>query len=275
MNASSFDAIRGRYVSVDGTKIYFDELGEGTPLVCIHTAGSCSMLYHDIMPLLADAGFRVIAPDLPGHGKSLPVKWTPFTRMRDYAEFMWRFIGTVSGSEKPVVLGCSIGGNMATDLAAHHSDGLLAAIAMAGGARVPPFDVKERSEPHASPGWSYFVETGCVAASHNPMRPGKDVELQWLHTYCAQQVMIGDLQCWVNHDVVDRMRDVRCPYLNIRGADDFFVDDEMVACTMAGIPEGLGEALFLGEIGHYPHFEDPERIASIVLDFLRRRGIAR
>jgi pimeloyl-ACP methyl ester carboxylesterase len=265
--------ITGHYVTVDNTRIYYDALGDGPPLVCIHTAGSCSMLYHDIMPLLAAAGFRVIALDLPGHGKSLPVNWAPFTRMRDYAEFVWRFIGAVTGGVKPVVLGCSIGGNMVTDLAAHHSDGLVAAIAMAGGARVPAFDVSQRAEPHASPGWPYFVETGVLAASHQPMRPGKDVELQWLHKFSSQGIFIGDLQCWTNHDVVAKMQHVAVPYLNIRGEADYFIDDEMVRNTMATIPPGLGEALFLDRIGHYPHYEDPERIAAIIVDFLKRRGL--
>jgi pimeloyl-ACP methyl ester carboxylesterase len=103
MNAD-YEAISVHYVSVQGTKIYYDQMGEGIPLVCIHTAGSCSMQYHEIMPLLAQAGFRVIALDLPGHGKSLPHKWTPFTQMRDYGEFVWAFIAAVAGGRKPVVI---------------------------------------------------------------------------------------------------------------------------------------------------------------------------
>lgn len=270
---SAYEQIQGHYVTVDGTKIYYDELGSGIPLVCIHTAGSCSMQYHAIMPLLAAAGFRVIAPDLPGHGKSLPRNWEPIRRMRDYGAFVWAFIEQVRGGEKPVVLGCSIGGNMATDLAAHYSKDLRAAIAMAGGAKVPALDVSEREEPHASPGWTYSTEVGCVASCHHPMRPGAAIELQWLHRFAPQQVMIGDLQCWANHDVVDKMGDVACPYLNIRGAADFFVDEAMVVNTLKPIPDGLGEAVFLEDVGHYPHFEQPEKIAGLVLDFLRRRGV--
>ncbi|WP_439816373.1 alpha/beta fold hydrolase [Zavarzinia sp. CC-PAN008] len=273
MSPTDFEAITGAYTSVRGTKIYYDQLGSGVPLVCIHTAGSCSMQYHEIMPLLAAAGFRVIAPDLPGHGKSLPHDWQPFTRMRDYGEFVWDFIAKVTGGQKAVVLGCSIGGNMATDLAAHHSDGLLAAIAMEGGAVVPMLDVKERAEPHASPGWYYFAETGCVASCYHPMRPGKDVELQWLHKFSSQAIMIGDLQCWVNHDVVDKMRDVTCPYLNVRGGADFFVTEETTALALKNVPNGLGEAAFIENIGHYPHFEQPQVVADLVLDFLRRRTV--
>lgn len=268
-----FEHITGRYVAVDDTKIYYDQMGEGVPLVCIHTAGSCSMQYHEIMPILAKAGFRVIALDLPGHGKSLPVNWTPFTRMRDYGEFVWRFIEKVCGGEKPVIMGCSIGGNMAADLAAYHSKGLRAAIAMEGGAKVQGLDVSERAEPHASPGWNYFAETGAVASCFHPMRPGKDVELQWLHRYAPQSVMIADLQCWADHDTVEKMRDVSCPFLSVRGAADFFVTPETVEMTLKNIPDGLGESVLVENVGHYPHFEQPAQTAELALAFLKRRGV--
>lgn len=265
--------IRGSYAVVDGTRVYYDHLGEGTPLICLHTAGSCSLQYHELMPMLAAAGFRVIVPDLPGHGKSLPVDWQPFRKMRDYSEFVWNFIEQLCGSEKPVVLGCSIGGAMATDLAAYHSEALLAVIAMAGGAKVPALDVAEREQPHASPGWFSYIEVGSVASCHAPMRPGKDIEIQWLHKFAPQEIGNGDLQCWGNHDVVDKMSDVSCPYLNVRGEDDFFVDDQTVTETMKNIPAGLGEAVLMSEVGHYPHFERPDKVAALVLDFLARRGV--
>ena len=37
--------IRGHYVKVKGTRTFYDELGEGQPIVCIHTAGASSLEY--------------------------------------------------------------------------------------------------------------------------------------------------------------------------------------------------------------------------------------
>jgi pimeloyl-ACP methyl ester carboxylesterase len=275
MGMASFEDIQGRYADIGGTKIYYDELGSGIPMVCAHTAGGCSMQWHEIMPLLARAGFRVIALDLPGHGKSYPVRWTPFTRMREYAEFVWGFVQHVARGEKAVFMGCSIGANMATDLAAHHGAGLRAVVAMEGAARTSPlYDVRRSSEPHAHVCRSYFSEAVTVASCAQPMLEGKDIELQWLHRYAPQQVATSDLQCWMNHDVRDRMKDVACPYLNVRGEADFFLSQEVVDATMADIPDGLGEAVCLERIGHYPMFEQPQLTADVVLDFLRRRGVA-
>ena len=110
----------GHYVSVEGTRMYYDECGQGIPLVCIHTAGACSLEWYDFLRIMAHNGFRAIAVDLPGHGKSYPVKWQPFRNMRDYAAFTWKIIQAICRGEKPVVTGSSLGGNMATDIACHY-----------------------------------------------------------------------------------------------------------------------------------------------------------
>jgi pimeloyl-ACP methyl ester carboxylesterase len=80
---------------VDGTRIYYEECGDGMPLFCVHTAGACSIEYYQFRPIMADQGFWAIAVDLPGHGKSYPVSWEPFRVMHDYAEFVWKIIEAV------------------------------------------------------------------------------------------------------------------------------------------------------------------------------------
>jgi pimeloyl-ACP methyl ester carboxylesterase len=72
-----FDPITGRYLHLDTawgrSRLYFEEAGVGRPLVCLHTAGADSRQYRE---LLCDAEiasrWRVIAFDLPYHGRSMP-----------------------------------------------------------------------------------------------------------------------------------------------------------------------------------------------------------
>ena len=74
---ASFEPIIGRYMHLDlfGRKhrIYVEEAGEGTPLLCLHTAGADGRQYR---ALLNEARItrrhRVIAFDMPWHGKSSP-----------------------------------------------------------------------------------------------------------------------------------------------------------------------------------------------------------
>src|ERR1044071_917326 len=71
------EPVVGRYLRMDfhgrPHRIYFEEAGQGVPLLCLHTAGSDGRQYR---ALLNDAEitkrFRVIAFDLPWHGKSSP-----------------------------------------------------------------------------------------------------------------------------------------------------------------------------------------------------------
>src|SRR5438270_12598555 len=72
-----FDAVTGRYVylTIDGLeyRVYFEEAGEGIPLLLQHTAGADGRQWRHLLndPQLA-RGYRMIAYDLPYHGKSLP-----------------------------------------------------------------------------------------------------------------------------------------------------------------------------------------------------------
>src|ERR687892_1298756 len=75
--AADLEPILGRYVGLSlagrPQRVYFEEAGEGIPLVCLHTAGADGRQFRH---LLNDAEitrhFRVIAFDMPWHGKSLP-----------------------------------------------------------------------------------------------------------------------------------------------------------------------------------------------------------
>src|SRR6476660_3551001 len=54
-------------------RIYVEEVGAGTPLVCLHTAGADARQYRHLMADNAvTSRFRVIAFDLPWHGRSTP-----------------------------------------------------------------------------------------------------------------------------------------------------------------------------------------------------------
>ena len=71
--------VQSEYVDVDGYKIHYFEavpparlrvMGDGPPLVLIHGLGSRAEDWSGMIPTLADAGFHVYAPDLPGYGRS-------------------------------------------------------------------------------------------------------------------------------------------------------------------------------------------------------------
>ena len=262
--------ITGHYVSVGGTRVFFDEIGSGTPIVCVHTAGSDSREYRYLLPLLARAGLRAIAVDLPGHSRSYPVGWRAARTIHEHAEFVHQFAKAVC-DEPPVVMGCSIGGDITIDLVAHHSAELRAAVPMEGAAWTPTFpNPDEMSRPSWMPGWQDVMEPAAISSLARRVPAVKVTELRWQHRG-SQLAAAGDLAGWATHDVRGRLRGARCPVLLIVGAEDFWVPVEIVRATAEELPDCTVEVL--EGVGHYPMFEEPERIAELTVGFLRRKKI--
>jgi pimeloyl-ACP methyl ester carboxylesterase len=69
-----FEPIRGTYmrVSLGGRphRLYFEEAGQGIPLVCLHTAGADGRQFRHLLNDEAiTRHFRVLAFDMPWHGQ--------------------------------------------------------------------------------------------------------------------------------------------------------------------------------------------------------------
>jgi haloalkane dehalogenase len=58
------------YAQVDGMRLHYVDEGEGNPVWFMHGEPTWSYLWRKVMPPVRDAGFRCIAPDMPGFGRS-------------------------------------------------------------------------------------------------------------------------------------------------------------------------------------------------------------
>jgi pimeloyl-ACP methyl ester carboxylesterase len=107
----------GKYLTIQGTKVYYEEYGTGTPLLLLHQGlGSIENL-SGIIPELSKH-FRVIAPDAPGHGRSEQADSLSGDLLADYCS---KFIDALK-LDSAYVLGWSMGGNTALLLAANRPD---------------------------------------------------------------------------------------------------------------------------------------------------------
>ena len=73
MASSPTDLPPNFFKSADGLDLAYREMGEGRPLVLIHglfSNGWTNWIRYGHAQVIADAGFRVIMPDLRGHGQS-------------------------------------------------------------------------------------------------------------------------------------------------------------------------------------------------------------
>ena len=72
-----------RYVEVDGLRLARIDEGEGPSVVFFHGEPTWSFLWRKVMPPVRDAGFRCIAPDMAGFGRSdkpLDLDWYSYDR---------------------------------------------------------------------------------------------------------------------------------------------------------------------------------------------------
>ena len=101
-------------IIVDGLEISYIEEGEGTPVLMLHGWGCNGGHWQPLIDALK-GDHLVIAPDIPGFGESEepPADWGT----KDFAAFFGHFMKALK-LEKPVLIGHSNGGRIATSFAA-------------------------------------------------------------------------------------------------------------------------------------------------------------
>lgn len=266
--------IRGRYVVVEGHRIFLDEVGAGDrgAMLCVHTAGMSSLEWRFFLPHFAGLGYRVLAPDLPGHGKSLLGQWRPIESIHEYGEILWRLVQALSLA-RPVLVGCSIGGDIVLDMAVHHPGAWAAIVCCEAGMRNRTFaeDFLERGREDAGiPGFHEmtFYRTAALCGRGTP--PERVQEIQWLRRRADPKIMIHDLIAWNRHDLTGLLSRISVPTLLIRGEDDSGISHSVVEETRAAIPGA--ELVSLPGVGHFPMAEY-EGFPRVVESFLARHGL--
>ena len=107
----------GKRLTIHNTKIYYEEYGQGTPLLLLHQGlGSIENL-GSIIPELSKH-FRVIAPDAAGHGRSEQADSLSGDLLADYCSALIDALKLDSA----YVMGWSMGGNTSLLLAANRPD---------------------------------------------------------------------------------------------------------------------------------------------------------
>lgn len=119
MNLWSTPQPDSRFTPVNGLGIHYKRAGHGRPVVLLHGSASSLQHFDRAAELLAES-FDVVRPDLPGFGLTEP------RRDRDYR--VPAFANTVAGFlealgvERYALVGNSLGGNIAWNLALDHPE---------------------------------------------------------------------------------------------------------------------------------------------------------
>jgi len=132
--------------TADGTEIYYTEQGSGRPVLLSHGWPLSSDAWQVELKLLADAGYRAIAHDRRGHGRSS--KTYTGNDMDTYARDLAELVEALDLNDL-VLIGHSTGGGEVVRYAAQHGAGRVAKVITAGA--VPPVMVRSDSNPEGTP----------------------------------------------------------------------------------------------------------------------------
>jgi len=103
-----------KYISIQNTKVHYQEKGTGQPLVLLHGTASSSHTWSKWIDILSE-DFRVIAPDLPSFGLTGPREDEKYS-IEDMTNFLTEFLKKV-GVDTLCIGGNSLGGYYAWDFA--------------------------------------------------------------------------------------------------------------------------------------------------------------
>ncbi|GAA2881359.1 non-heme chloroperoxidase [Actinoplanes cyaneus] len=130
----------------DGTEIFYKDWGTGQPIIFSHGWPLSSDAWDVEMKLAADNGFRAIAHDRRGHGRSSQTWYG--NDMDTYAADLDALVRALDLRDL-IVVGHSTGGGEAVRFAARHGVGRVVKVATVGA--VPPVMVQSDTNPEGTP----------------------------------------------------------------------------------------------------------------------------
>jgi pimeloyl-ACP methyl ester carboxylesterase len=275
------------FLSIEGGQIAYDVTGEGPLIVLSHGIGDRRQAFRFLVPQLVQAGFRVAAADMRGHGESSMGDWPSISRT-DVAGDLVALIRHLGGPA--VIVGHSLSGGAASIAAATAPD------LVSGVVEVGPFTRKVQYSLggllrvrryrrgtmllggvlllRSLNDWlrylnlAYPTRPADYAAYMTALReklsePGRMTEfLKTLKTSPA--------------DAGAALPKISCPALVIMGDQDPDWADPRAEADgiVAEMPAGRGTVAMLAGAGHYPHAQCPDQVAALTIDFLRQRVLA-
>ncbi|MDF3156096.1 MULTISPECIES: alpha/beta fold hydrolase [Mesorhizobium] len=265
------------YLTLDDTeyRIYLEQAGTGIPVLLQHTAGTDARQWRH---LLEDEEltryFRFIAWDLPYHGKSLPPLTHRYWETGYKLKMDWflRYVLELSKAlelDRPVFMGCSMGGLLATDLALYHPEHFRAAIALEPLIKSP--------EPGTLTDWYWHPTTSNdtrAALQHTQCSPSSPEvyrrETIWMYSQGAPSVFPGDLHYYVEeHDLTDTAKDIDTAKIDLYllNADyDWSATVEEGRQLASMIPGS--KWVHMRDMGHFPMAENPAKFREYIVPIL-------
>jgi pimeloyl-ACP methyl ester carboxylesterase len=259
-------------VESGGETIYYEVTGAGDAptVVLTHGAGGSHAVWYQQVPVLADAGYRVVAWDSRGFGRST------FTSGRlgtaDAAADLDRVLDAV-GVERIHLVGQSMGGWWATAYALAQPERVrsLALSNTVGGlwtdALIQHFATFVASTPPDDAVLGVHSALSPSLAEREPARAFLYQQLNTFHSPPLRAVGRALADARVEHAAIDALG---VPVLVVTGSDDALFPAALVADSARRLANV--EVVEIADAGHSPYFERPDEYNAALLRHFGRTG---
>jgi pimeloyl-ACP methyl ester carboxylesterase len=253
------------FTSINGLKTFYEVEGKGKPLVLVHGAGGATTYWFNQLSGLSSE-FRVIAIDLPGHGKSEPLKGKP--SIEQYAKHLDAFINGMKLS-KVVLLGHSMGGLIVQHITLNHPEIVEKLIIVDSSAKFPGRSGSGPSFRHAA-----SMDANTIAASLFSQKTLRKTDatslmkqiIRGMSPEFALNVLLRDFELADEVDFTGRLKAIGAPTLIVHGADDVlpvslanYLHENIKGSKLEIIPDA----------GHMVMMEKPTEFNNAIMKFIK------
>lgn len=266
----------------DGTEIYFKDWGAGQPVVFSHGWPLSSEAWAGQMLFLAQNGYRVIAHDRRGHGRSSQT--SSGNDMNTYADDLASVVNHLDLKDA-VFVGHSTGGGEVTRYIGRHGTKRVAKVVLIGA--VPPLLLKTEANPDGIPIEVFDGIRASIAKDASQFwkdfammffganRPGAKISQGILDEFWLWSMqgsvksMYECVKAFSETDFSEDLKKFDVPTLLMHGEDDQVVPVMLASKKSAKLIKGA-EAIYYPGGAHGITATEPDRINADLLEFLKK-----
>jgi len=226
----------GTITTKDGTQIYYNDWGSGQPIVFSHGWPLSADAFEDQMFFLVSRGYRCIAHDRRGHGRSSQ-PWDG-NDLDTYADDLENLIYHL-GLKSAIHVGHSTGGGEVARYIGRHGTKRVAKVVLIGA--IPPLMLKTPANPGGMPIEAFDQLRAAVVADRSQFwkdlslpfygynRPGAKISEGVRESFWLQGMMAGFpaayfcIKAFSETDLTEDLKKIDVPTLILHGDDDQIV----------------------------------------------------
>ena len=265
----------------DGTELYFKDWGAGQPVVFSHGWPLTSDAFEDQMFMVASNGFRAIAADRRGHGRSSQ-PWAG-NDLDTYADDLAELVNALDLRDA-IHVGHSTGGGEVTRYIGRHGTSRVAKSVLISA--IPPLMLKTAANPLGLPVEEFDkLRNGVLTdrtqfwrdlsmAFYGYNRPGAKISEGVREQFVHQCLMAGfpasyfGIKAFSETDLTEDLKKVAVPTLVIHGDDDQIVPIKAAALQSTKILPNSTLKIYEGGAHGIPATEK-ERVNTDLLAFIK------